>query len=102
MKSNYQIEIISRIRALRNLNKKSQAEIGRIIGKSKGHMSNIENPRVKHKYRLEHIFTICQEFNYRIEHIFLTEEELTSGKDIVDLLITNIVKYEQTPEKKNT
>jgi len=36
MKSNYQIEIISRIKKLRELNKKSQAEIALIIGKSDG------------------------------------------------------------------
>lgn len=100
MKSNYQIEIISRIKKLRELNKKNQAEIALIIGKSDGQVGTIESIRSGHKYRLEQIFMICQEFNYRIEHIFLTEEELSSGKDIIDLLIKNIIKYQQTQKKK--
>lgn len=93
MKTEYQQSIISKIRKIRDERKYSQKDIADLIGISYGQMGNIESPKAKNKYTLAQIHQICKEFNMPIEQIFIEDEEFSLGKDIINLLITKIVKY---------
>lgn len=50
MKSQYQVEIIDRIRRLRHDNQYSQAELATLLGISRGQIGCIESHRYPHKY----------------------------------------------------
>ena len=95
MKSQYQVEIIDRIRRLRHDNQYSQAELATLLGISRGQIGCIESHRYPHKYSLHQIYTICQEFKFRIEHLFLTDADYQNGNNIIDTLIIKIIKYEE-------
>lgn len=95
MKSEYQNEIIDRVRRLRCEKKYSQAEIAALLGISDGQIGNIESPRTSHKYTLEHLYKICREFRYPIDNLFLDDEDYERADDIVNLLIGKIVRYER-------
>lgn len=94
-KSIYQNEIINKIRRLREDHHYSQDNIATLLGLSNGHIGNIESLKKPHKYTLNQIFKICQEFNYPIEQIFLEEEDYKVNIDIISNLITKIIQYEQ-------
>ncbi len=94
-KSEYQIDIIDRIRRLRREKEYSQMELAALLGISSGQMGNIESPRTPYKYTLEHIYKICREFHYPIDHLFLEEDDYANADDIISLLIGKIVRYER-------
>ncbi len=96
MKTEYQNHIINRIRQLREERGYTQENVASIIGISNGQMGNIESPKTSHKYTLAHIYIICKEFHYPIDQLFIEDAELSTNRDIIDLLIGNIVKYEQS------
>lgn len=95
MKSEYQNYIVNKIRRLREERKYSQENIASLLGLCNGHIGNIESTKTKHKYTLNHIFKICQEFNYPIEQIFLDEEDYKTNIDIVSNIIQKIIQYEE-------
>ncbi|WP_455584139.1 helix-turn-helix transcriptional regulator [Bacteroides sp.] len=95
MKNEYQTEIINKIKRLREENGYSQVKIASLLGISHGQMGNIESIRCSHKYTLEHIYTICTEFNISIEHIFLEDADYSNNKDIIKTLIFKIIQYEK-------
>lgn len=93
MKTEYQQSIISKIRRFREERGHSQKYIADLIEISYGQMGNIESPKAKNKYTLAQIHQICKDFNIPIEQVFIEDEEFESGKDIINLLITKIIKY---------
>ena len=95
MKTDYQNNIILRLRKIREENKYSQKEIAQLLGISNGQMGNIESPKYPNKYTLSQIYRISNNFNIPIDHIFLEDEDYSSNKDIINLLISNIIKYEE-------
>ncbi len=95
MKSDYQNEIIDKVRKLRREKDYSQAEVAALLGISDGQMGNIESPRTPYKYTLEHLYKICREFRYPIDNLFLEDEDYEKADDIVNLLIGKIVRYER-------
>ena len=98
MKSEYQNNIISKIRKLREEHKYSQEDIAILLGLSNGHIGNIESLKSNHKYTLNQILKICKEFNFPIEHIFLSDEDYTANLDIVSNVVGKIVQYEEQKE----
>ncbi len=96
MKTEYQQEIIHKIRQLRQDHNCSQYAIASLLGISPGQIGNIESFRTGHKYTLKHIKVICDEFNYPIDRIFISEEDYNSDTDIISLLITKIINYEES------
>lgn len=95
MKSKYQLEIINRIRQLREEHNYSQWKIATLLGISSGQVGSIESCRAPHKYTLAQIHSICAEFNYPIEHLFLDESDYTENRNIITTLIAKIVMYEK-------
>ena len=51
-KTEYQLEVISRIRKLRIENEVSQVGLANLIDISNGQIGNIESPKFQHKYTL--------------------------------------------------
>lgn len=97
MKSEYQNQIILRIRQLREEHGYTQSKIASVIGISNGQMGNIESPKTSHKYTLAHIQQICKEFHYPIQLIFLgtDDSEELDNTNLINRLIDQIVAYEQ-------
>jgi len=92
--TNYQDEIIQRIKKLREAQGISQSKMGEILGISRGQVSNIENPLYPHKYTLKHIDTLCRYLNYPIEKVFLPNVKIAPEcSEAVDEVIRSIVKY---------
>jgi transcriptional regulator with XRE-family HTH domain len=95
MKTEYQILIILKLKKIREEKHFSQKDVAEILGISNGQMGNIESSRFLNKYTLRQIYILCQTFKIRIEQIFLEDEDFNNGIDIINLLISNIIKYEQ-------
>jgi transcriptional regulator with XRE-family HTH domain len=93
MKTEYQISIILQLRKLREELGYSQKGIATILGISPGQLGNIESPKAANKYTLSQIHILCKTFNLPIEQLFLDDEDFSTGQDIINLLITKIVKY---------
>ena len=71
----------------------SQKNVAMLLGISPGQMGNIESPKAANKYTLNQIYILCKEFNTPIEQIFIDDDEYGRGSDIINLLITKIIKY---------
>lgn len=95
MKSEYQNNIIAKIRKLRVEHKYSQKEMAEVLGVSNGHIGNIESPKREHKYTLCQIGKICEELGCTIEQIFLEDTDYHDGQDILKSVIDKIIKYEE-------
>lgn len=94
MKTDYQLEVINRIRNLRFDNKLSQAGFSEVINVSYGLIGNIESIRFGQKYTLKQIQTACKYFGLPIQNIFLEEKDLKLNKDkIIEKLIQKIIEY---------
>jgi transcriptional regulator with XRE-family HTH domain len=94
MKSEYQILIIHKLKKLREQKGVSQGKLACYLGISNGQMGNIESPKMSTKYTLSQIYSLCELFNIRIDHLFMEDEDYNSDKDIINLLITKIIRYE--------
>lgn len=95
MKNENQIEIINKLKKLREERGYSQGKIASLLGISYGQMGNIESIRSPHKYTLEHIYAVCDEFHIPIEHIFLEDADYENNRDIIKTLILKIIQYEK-------
>lgn len=94
-KTEYQIEIINKVRRLREANQYSQIQLANHLGVSDGQIGNIESLKYPQKYTLSQLYRICKLFKSPIEHLFITDEEYLKNIDIVDLLIQKIIHYEE-------
>lgn len=83
MKSDYQNEIVGRVRLLRMQFGYSQADIAALLNVSNGQIGNIESLKSPHKYTLKQLFIICCEFKYPIEQLFVTDDDYLENIDIV-------------------
>lgn len=94
MKTEYQIEIINRVRRLREAHQCSQTQLAGYLGLSDGQIGNVESLRFSQKYTLAQLYKICKLFDTTIAHLFIDDDERGDDIDIVDLLIKKIIKYE--------
>ncbi len=95
MKTDYQIEIIKRVRKLREEHSYSQARLATELGISNGQMGNIESVNSSHKYTLSHLYKISKLFGITIEEIFIGQGGPSITNKSTDLLIQKIIKYEE-------
>lgn len=93
-KTEFQEQIIQRIKDLRFERGISQLALSNILDISDGQVGNIESPRFQHKYTLKQLYTFCTFIKYPFENLFLTEEELKS-KNAIELLISKIIQYDE-------
>lgn len=96
MKTTYQLEIINKVRNLRELNQCSQAQLAQYLGVSNGQIGNVESTKYPQKYTLPQLYKICKLFDTPIQHLFIEEHEYANNNiDIINLLIKKIIQYEE-------
>jgi len=74
-KTEYQIQIINKIKKLRVDNGTSQQQLAQILGATNGHIGNIESLKFANKYTLNQLNLIAHHFHLPIESFFMTDSE---------------------------
>lgn len=92
--SDYQFNIISRLKQIRLDNDITQSEMSKILGISAGQLGNIESPKFPHKYTLKQIYTICKTLNYPIEKVFCVSDTTGDVLSRINNLMERIIEYE--------
>lgn len=89
-KSDFQIEVLQRVKQLRLDRQFSQPKLAEILDVTNGQIGNVESSKHTQKYTLAQLSAISKEFGVSINYIF-------TGKDTCsqDALIDAIVKYEE-------
>ena len=90
-KTEYQLEVISRIRKLRIENEVSQVGLANLIDISNGQIGNIESPKFQHKYTLKQLDLIAKYFKVSIEYLLTGSNESLSSTQLIEALI----KYDE-------
>ena len=77
MKSDYQQQVISRIRVLRERKGVTQLSLANMLGISPGQMGNIDSCKQPHKYTIKQIMTICDMLGIGIEDVLFPDDQCT-------------------------
>lgn len=94
-KSEYQLQIIFKIKQEREARGLGQKNIANILGISEGHVGNIESPKFPQKYTLKQLDTLCKYFKMPTEQLFITDDiYVQEDINITTLLVEKIVEYE--------
>ena len=91
MKTQYQYEVISRLKKLREDKNYTQASLAKLLEISPGQLGNIESIKQEHKFTLAQILKICDELGGSIETMFLPDCKDVKTKE----LIKAIIKYQE-------
>ncbi len=86
MKSAFQIDVIARIKKLRESKGINQMQAAKLIDVSPGHYGNIESLKFAHKFTLKQIAIICDKLDYPIQMI-LCGKENPSIPELIDAII---------------
>lgn len=68
-KSEYQLEVVNRIKDLRIKADVGQTKLANLLDVVSGQIGNIESPRYQHKYTLKQLYTISKFFDVSIEYL---------------------------------
>lgn len=94
-KSDYQLEIIFKIKKEREARGLGQKNIADILGISEGHIGNIESPKFPQKYTLRQLDLLCKYFKMPTEQLFISDDTYVQENiNITALLVEKIVEYE--------
>ena len=94
MKSDYQQQVISRIRTLRDKHGVTQLACAGLLGISPRQMGNIDSFKQPHKYTIKQIMIICDALGVEIESVLFSisdNKQAYSTRDVVDA----IIKYQE-------
>lgn len=91
MKTQFQYEVISRLKKLREEKNYTQASIAKLLEISPGQLGNIESIKQEHKFTLAQILKICDELKTSIESIFLPNKEKVETREVIEA----IIKYQE-------
>ncbi len=89
------MEVILRLRALREQKNVSQVEVANYLGISPGQLGNIESCKQNHKYTLNHINLLCGWFNEPIGNIFCE-----TACPSIDDFVKHLVVYEENGNRE--
>ena len=92
MKTEFQYEVISRLKKAREDKNFTQASIAKHLGISPGQLGNIESYKQCHKFTLAQIIKICELLEIDILDILIPEREENIDPRVV---IEVIVKYQE-------
>ena len=92
MKTEFQYEVISRLKKAREDKNFTQASIAKHLGISPGQLGNIESYKQCHKFTLAQIMKICELLEIDILDILIPEREENIDPRVV---IEVIVKYQE-------
>lgn len=84
------MEVILRLRALREQKNVSQVEVANYLGISPGQLGNIESSKQNHKYTLNHIHLLCEWFGEPIGSIFCV-----TASPSIDDFVKHLIVYEE-------
>ena len=99
MKTQFQYEVISKLKKYREEKNYTQASIAKLLGISPGQLGNIESYKQGHKFTLAQILKICDLLEIEIVDILLPEK----GKNVGPrALIEAIVKYQEVYKKEKS
>ena len=95
MKTDIQLEVIFKIKQLRQHDKISQAHLADILSLSSyGLIGSIESTKYPHKYTLAQLKILSDHFEFPFSNLFLTDEECALPKEkFVKVLINKIIEY---------
>lgn len=94
-KSEYQLEIILKIKQERERRGLGQKNIANILGISEGHVGNIESSKFPQKYTLKQLDVLCKYFKMPTEQLFIPDSSYVQENiNITTLLVEKIVEYE--------
>lgn len=92
MKTEFQYEVISRLKKLREDKNYSQASLAKLLEISPGQLGNIESYKQDHKFTLAQILKICDLLEIKIEEVLLPNKEVNVEiRDVIEA----IVKYQE-------
>ena len=94
MKTQYQYEVISRLKKLREDKNYTQASLAKLLEISPGQLGNIESIKQEHKFTLAQILKICDELGGSIETMFLPDSKDVNTRDVIEA----IIKYQEKNE----
>jgi len=96
MKTEYQNQVIAKLKSLREKNGYSQLDLASYLGISSGQLGNIESYKRPHKYPLKQIYQLCDKFGVAIQEVFCSKdnEVPTSITEVIKL----IIKYQENEE----
>ena len=94
MKTQYQYEVISRLKKLREDKNYTQASLAKLLEISPGQLGNIESIKQEHKFTLAQILKICDELGGSIETMFLPDSDKVETRDVIEA----IIKYQEKNE----
>ncbi len=90
MKTDYQQQVINRIKLIRESKGFSQLTFSKLLEISLGQMGNIDSCKQPHKYTLKQILKICDFLEITVEEIFFPSEEkgnTFSTRDVINAII---------------
>lgn len=90
MKTDYQQQVINRIKLIRESKGFSQLTSSKLLEISPGQMGNIDSCKQPHKYTLKQILKICDFLEITVEEIFFPSEEkgnTFSTRDVINAII---------------
>lgn len=93
MKTEYQIDIINRLKLERDKHNLSQKDIADKLGISYGFLGRIESPKQEGKYNLAQIRQLCEIYGIRLSELFMPDSHL-DGEDLINGLVNAIIEYE--------
>ena len=96
MKSDYQQQVISRIRVLRERKGVTQLSLANMLGISPGQMGNIDSCKQPHKYTIKQIMTICDMLGIGIEDVLFPDDQCTKKTYSVKDVVNAIIRYQDS------
>ncbi len=93
MKSDYQFNVIAKIRKIRESKGISQTRMAEFLGISPGQIGNIESYDMPHKYTLKQLVNVCGVLNIGMEDIFTTND--TGQAMSLNTFINCLIKYQE-------
>lgn len=90
MKTDYQQQVINRIKLIRESKGFSQLAFSKLLEISPGQMGNIDSCKQPHKYTLKQILRICDFLEITIEEVFFADNEkceMFSTRDVINAII---------------
>ncbi len=93
MKTDYQFEIVSRIRKIREERGITQTALAKVLGISLGHIGNIESYDKPHKYTLKQLVSISKFLNINIKDIFVPTG--STREMSLDTFVESLIRYQE-------
>lgn len=90
MKTDYQQQVINRIKLIRESKGFSQLAFSKLLDISPGQMGNIDSCKQPHKYTLKQILRICDFLEITVEEIFFANNEkgrAFSTRDVINAIL---------------